>query len=102
MGDFGQVRAASLWKSGPFFSTGTSEAELMKHRASVEPAVGLDATPGGVAGGGAGEGWNGFGPKLSTAFAEPGRLPSPEMGVSVHSADDRNERRPVVRRRKEA
>jgi hypothetical protein len=27
MGDFGQVLAANLWKSGPFFSTGTSEAE---------------------------------------------------------------------------
>jgi hypothetical protein len=23
MGDFGQVGAANLWKSGPFFSTGT-------------------------------------------------------------------------------
>jgi hypothetical protein len=29
MGDFGQVGAANLWKSGPFFSTGNSEAELM-------------------------------------------------------------------------
>jgi hypothetical protein len=28
MGDFGQVGTASLWKSGPFFSTGTSVAEL--------------------------------------------------------------------------
>jgi len=27
--DFGQVGAACLWKSGPLFSTGTKEAELM-------------------------------------------------------------------------
>jgi hypothetical protein len=29
MGDFGRAGTASLWKSGPFFSTGTSEAKLM-------------------------------------------------------------------------
>jgi hypothetical protein len=28
MGDFGRVGAASLWKSGPLFSTGSSLAEL--------------------------------------------------------------------------
>ena len=28
MWDFGQVGTASLWKSGPLFSTGTTEAEL--------------------------------------------------------------------------
>jgi hypothetical protein len=29
MGDFGRAGIASLWKSAPFFSTGTSEAEPM-------------------------------------------------------------------------
>jgi hypothetical protein len=28
MGDFGRAGAASLWKSGPLFSTGKSMAEL--------------------------------------------------------------------------
>jgi len=32
MGDFGQVGAANLWKSGPFFSTGTNTAELVVMR----------------------------------------------------------------------
>ncbi len=27
MWDFGRAGTASLWKSGPFFSTGTSDAE---------------------------------------------------------------------------
>ena len=29
MGDFRQLCSVSLWKSGPLFSTGTEEAELM-------------------------------------------------------------------------
>jgi hypothetical protein len=29
IGDFGRVGTANLWKSGPLFSTGTKEAELM-------------------------------------------------------------------------
>ena len=29
MWDFGRLGRASLWKSGPLFSTGTSETELM-------------------------------------------------------------------------
>ena len=32
MGDFGRAGAASLWKSGPLFSTGNSETELMTVR----------------------------------------------------------------------
>jgi hypothetical protein len=49
MGDFRRLCSASLWKSGPLFSTGTEEAELVSQRASVEPAVVGGATLRGVA-----------------------------------------------------
>jgi hypothetical protein len=39
MWDFGRLGSASLWKSGPLFSTGTKEAELMVRELRVEPAV---------------------------------------------------------------
>ena len=41
MWDFGRVGTASLWKSGPLFSTGTMEAELMVRELRVESAVRL-------------------------------------------------------------
>jgi len=44
--DFGWLGSASLWKSGPLFSTGTKEAELMVRELRVEPAVASDATCG--------------------------------------------------------
>ena len=37
--DFGWLGSASLWKSGPLFSTGTKEAKLMVRELRVEPAV---------------------------------------------------------------
>jgi hypothetical protein len=46
MGDFGQVGTASLWKSGPFFSTGTNWHGAHGHGVPVEPAVAVDAMPG--------------------------------------------------------
>ena len=46
MGDFGQVGTASLWKSGPFFSTGTKWHGAHGHGVPVEPAVAVDAMPG--------------------------------------------------------
>ena len=39
MWDFGWLGSASLWKSGPLFSTGTKEAKLMVRELRVEPAV---------------------------------------------------------------
>jgi hypothetical protein len=39
MWDFGRLGSAGLWKSGPLFSTGTKEAELMVRELRVEPAV---------------------------------------------------------------
>ena len=77
MGDFGRVGTASLWKSGPLFSTVTSEAEstieglrlnlrsLCCDAGWLRLARKQD------------EGWKRFGPKLSTAFAELRGLPSP-------------------------
>jgi hypothetical protein len=84
MWDFGQVGAASLWKSGPLFSTGQSSAGLMRRRASVVPAVALDGVPGWRVGEEAGKGWNQDGPKLSTAFAEPSGSPSPGPEALLH------------------
>jgi hypothetical protein len=37
MGDFGRVGTASLWKSGPFFSTGTSVAKLKVMELRLNP-----------------------------------------------------------------
>ena len=37
MGDFGQVGPASLWKSGPLFSTTSKEAELMHDELRLNP-----------------------------------------------------------------
>src|SRR5260370_7750251 len=45
--DFGWLGSASLWKSGPLFSTGTKEAELMVRELRVEPAVAGGAIGGG-------------------------------------------------------
>jgi hypothetical protein len=45
MVDFGRLGSVSLWKSGPLFSTGIMEAELMVRELRVESAVrwGLDS-----------------------------------------------------------
>jgi hypothetical protein len=37
--DFGRLGSVGLWKSGPLFSTGTMEAELMVRELRVESAV---------------------------------------------------------------
>ena len=86
MGDFGRLGSVSLWKSGPFFSTGTSDAELMVKGASVEPAVACHAMPGRLSGRNAGKGWNGVGPKLSTAFPEQRGQSSPGAGILTDKA----------------
>ena len=39
MVDFNRLGSASLWKSGPLFSTGPKEAELLVRELRVEPAV---------------------------------------------------------------
>jgi hypothetical protein len=76
MGDFEQVGAANLWKSGPLFSTGTKEAELMRSSSGLicgrlegqlvgAPWASRQQVMGGR-----------FDRRLSTAFAERQRAPS--------------------------
>jgi len=82
MWDFGWLGSASLWKSGPLFSTGTKEAELMVRELRVEPAVASGAIAGFRVSDYTGEGERGVGPRLSTAFAEQDSRSSPGVGTS--------------------
>jgi hypothetical protein len=77
MGDFSWLCSGSLWKSGPLFSTGTKEAELMVRELRLNQRS-ADARFARVARAlKAGEVDEGVGPRLSTAFAEQNGLPSP-------------------------
>jgi hypothetical protein len=79
--DFGWLGSASLWKSGPLFSTGTKAAELMVRELRVEPAVANGAIAGFRASDYAEEGERGVGTRLSTAFAEQDGRSSPGAGI---------------------
>ena len=79
--DFGWLGSASLWKSGPLFSTGTKEAELMVRELRVEPAVASGAIAGFRVSDYTGEGERGVGPRVSTAFAEQDSRSSPGAGI---------------------
>jgi hypothetical protein len=79
MGDFEQVGAANLWKSGPFFSTGAKETELEMMELRLNLCSRARNTKfasrareqeemGGV-----------FDPRLSTAFARRGGLLPPAI-----------------------
>jgi hypothetical protein len=81
MWDFWRLGSASLWKSGPLFSTGTEEAELMVRELRVEPAVAGGAIAGFRVSDQAGEGEREVGPRLSTAFAERDGRSSPGAGI---------------------
>jgi hypothetical protein len=85
MGDFSGLRTVSLWKSGPLFSTGTTEAELMVRELRLNlrsPASRFARRrPSGEAGNVEG----GVGPRLSTAFAEQIGRPSPGSSVLIRS-----------------
>src|SRR5437016_14525672 len=94
MVDFGQVGAASLWKSGPLFSTRTKEAELMLEELRLNPRSSRARTWGRCwdEPAGAGSGRDGSG--LSTGFAERRRhrftgLARLIRGVSGGTARDR-------------
>jgi hypothetical protein len=86
MGDFGRLGSAGLWKSGPLFSTGTKEAELMVRELRVEPAVARrrDSNRPRMSDE-AGKVGRGVGPKLSTAFAEQDGRSSPGACILIHS-----------------
>ena len=70
MVDFGQVGTASLWKSGPLFSTGTKEAELMHKGLRVNPRSSGGRTWSRCPGGAAAAGGIRVSVGLSTGFAE--------------------------------
>ena len=94
MGDFGQVGAASLWKSGPLFSTGTGEAKPMGVELRLNPRSPFsDAGMASRAARWEKDGME-LGPGLSTAFAESAGMPSPSREASVNRPGFMSEGRP--------
>ena len=85
MADLRRLYSVSLWKSGPFFSTATKEAELMV----IELRLNLRSTAARFARGRgsdqAGNREGGVGPRLSTAFAEQNSPASPGPYVLIRS-----------------
>jgi hypothetical protein len=77
MGDFRRLCSVSLWKSGPLFSTGTKEAELMVRELRLNQRSAPARFVRGRWSAEAGDVDEGVGPRLSTAFAEQKGLPSP-------------------------
>ena len=89
MVDFGQVGTASLWKSGPLFSTGTKEAELMLEELRLSPRSSGARTWGRRSGAVAAAGSNRVRSGLSPGFAErPGRRSTGPSGL-IHDAWER-------------
>ena len=74
--DFGQVGAASLWKSGPLFSTGTKEAELMLEELRLNPRSQAERFKRRYPGQSAATEDSTVDPRLSTGFADGARLHS--------------------------
>jgi hypothetical protein len=81
MWDFGWLGSASLWKSGPLFSTGTKEAKLMVRSFGLNlpsPVARLAGLPRERS---RRRGERGVGPRLSTTFAEQDSKSSPGLGI---------------------
>ena len=85
IGDFGQVGAANLWKSGPLFSTGTKEAELMLEELRLNPRSPAARFKGRCPGESAATGDGTVDPRLSTGFAEGARPRSTGVAGPIHS-----------------
>jgi hypothetical protein len=85
MADLRQLHIVSLWKSRPFFSTATKEAELkvIELRLNLRSPAVLFVRRRGSDQAGNREG--GVGPRLSTAFAEQNSRPSPGPLVPIRS-----------------
>jgi hypothetical protein len=81
MGDFGRVGAASLWKSGPLFSTASKEAELMLDELRLNPEASVarlgPRSRDAMSGGGGAD----IAPSLSTGFAEQSEPRSTGVGA---------------------
>ncbi len=86
MVDFGQVGTANLWKSGPLFSTGTKEAELMLEGLRLNPPSSGARTWRRCSGEFAAAGSNRVEPGLSTGFAERPGLRSTGPTGPIHNA----------------
>ena len=86
MVDFGQVGAASLWKSGPLFSTGTKEAELMLEELRLNPRSPAARSRGRCLGTVVDTGGGLVDPNLSTGFAGRAWLRSTGSTSPIHSA----------------
>lgn len=74
MGDFGQVGTANLWKSGPLFSTGTSNAELMVTEPRLNLRSRLMRCPDGFVGEMAGKDGIELAPSCPQHLQSPGAL----------------------------
>jgi hypothetical protein len=85
MGDFGQVGTASLWKSGPLFSTGTKEAELMLEELRLNPWSSRARTWRRSSGDYPAAGNRGVDAGLSTGFAERARPRSTGPWKPIHA-----------------
>ena len=85
MGDFSGLSSVSLWKSGPLFSTGTTEAELMVRELRLNLRSPASRFTRRRRSGEAGNVEGGVGPRLSTAFAEQIGQPSPGSSVLIRS-----------------
>ena len=83
--DFGQVGAASLWKSGPLFSTGTKEAELMLEELRLNPRTMAAQLGGRCPGQTRASDDAKVDPILSTGSAEGARLRSTGPRRRIHS-----------------
>jgi hypothetical protein len=87
MGDFRQLSSGSLWKSGPLFSTGTKEAELMVRELRLNQRSAPARLRRGRSSAEAGDVDEGVGPRLSTAFAEQKGHPSPGPHILTPGQD---------------
>jgi len=84
MWDFGQVGTASLWKSGPLFSTGTKEAELMLEGLRLNPRSPAPRSRGRRPGGRVFADRGAVDPSLSTGYASHARRRSTGAFDPIH------------------
>ena len=84
IGDFGQAGTASMWKSGPLFSTGTKEAELVLEELRLNPWAPAARSRGRRLGESVGRRGLRVDPSLSTGFAGRPRLRSTAVVMAVH------------------
>src|ERR1700737_4473254 len=95
--DFNRLGSATLWKSGPLFSTGPKEAELLVRELRLNLQPPLARLAGSRLSDKVGMLERGVGPRLSTAFAERLGRPSPGANVLIHGLNRASGTRRVMR-----